>query len=105
MVFYCTLLVALNSFALVLPRPGPDSETCKVLGTYRNKKPLMCNLASIPGFLFQILSSVFGEKKISKFFSAVQFFSETKSRMESLGSRLIVASIDQLYVVSYLGHV
>ena len=65
----------------------------------------MCNLASIPGFLFQILSSVFGEKKNSKFFSAVQFFSETKSRMESLGSRLIVASIDQLYVVSYLGHV
>ena len=25
--------------------------------------------------------------------------------MESLGSRLIVASIDQLHVVSYLGHV
>ena len=31
MLFYCTLLVALNSFALVVPRPGPDSETCMLL--------------------------------------------------------------------------
>ena len=30
LLFYCSLMVALNSFALVVPRPGPDSETCKI---------------------------------------------------------------------------
>ena len=31
LLFYCTFLVSLNSFALILPRPGPDSEECKIL--------------------------------------------------------------------------
>jgi len=30
LLFYLSLLVALNWFALVVPRPGPDSETCKI---------------------------------------------------------------------------
>ena len=33
LLFYCILLVALNSFAVVVPRPGPDSETCKISET------------------------------------------------------------------------
>ena len=27
---YCAILVALNVFALVVPRPGPDSATCEI---------------------------------------------------------------------------
>ena len=29
MLLYCAILVALNSFVLVVPRPGPDSATCE----------------------------------------------------------------------------
>ena len=30
LLFYCTFLIFLNSFALLSPRPGPESETCKI---------------------------------------------------------------------------
>ena len=30
MLFYLIFLFTLNSFALVVPRPEPDSETCKM---------------------------------------------------------------------------
>ena len=30
MLLYCAILVGLNIFALIVPRPGPDSETCEI---------------------------------------------------------------------------
>jgi len=33
LLFYCSFLIFLNSFAILSPRPGPESETCKIAYT------------------------------------------------------------------------
>ena len=95
LLFYLVFLVTFNVFTLLVPRPGPDSETCKISETlYSAVYQYLCPLNQLAHFTFLYC-------RLGNFLFSLAYSATKSSKFKTKISKSMVLRLEQLQLFDY----